>query len=96
MNADGKKFNQVQLPAESLELSSSDLNNQEIIINSEEFRMEGGGNSSNNIENLQNFEEYVKRPFEGKVTLDEPVSVTIVKNNSLLQEFNFFEILTKI
>lgn len=82
MNQDGKKFNEIQHSSEHLELSSSSLATEDVNIDGGDFRIsEGSGSNMNkNLqENDRNFEEYVKRPFEGSLTLDEPVSVTIVK-----------------
>ena len=42
------------------------------------FNIGNSGTPALGNDQNQDFEEFVKRPFEGKLTLDEPVSQTIV------------------
>lgn len=75
---DGIKFTDIEISTENSELSSGNLKGHDVEIDGGEFKMDAAGGSVAMQQNQKDFEEYVKRPFEGKLTLDEPVSVTIV------------------
>ena len=74
MNEDEKdKENRINIDPETGMVNLDDTNPDEHIQNSESLGM-------GKLEEKNPNEEYLKKPFEGKLTLDEPIWDTVVRN----------------